>query len=818
MNIRTNLICSTMLGASLVAIATPAFAQDADAAGKGQIEEIVVTARKLSESLQSVPVSVTALTEKGLTTKQVTEVADLQRTAPSMSVATGGTGPSSIIYLAIRGQAQVSPNSLSDNAVGIYIDGVYVGRPMVGNMGLLDMASAEVLRGPQGTLFGRNTTGGALNLTTHQPSDRFEGYAKVGVGNYNQRVLEGAMNVPLGDEVSVRVAGRYTKHDGYFPNSNTGIAQGSVGGEYAARATVKWSPKSLPITLTVSGDYLDYKDTGNAAAVVLMNPAVLPDAAAIFLNPEFLDLASPGQLAFRAAHPELANQNWKAGFGMTNPATGNHDIDTNFNRNRAKSASATLTWDIGDVKLKSITAYRESNTADSLNLLGIASPIAFASYYKQNQFSEELQLSGTTGKLDWQTGLYYFVEKGTERSDAWFFVASRDLTDFRSGSTGAFAQFNYHVTDALRITAGIRYTWDTRDVVSKSTVRLASPDGSPLPGWIDPVQMGATDTGVFCQAIGGAAVIPIANCAVPSSAKFNYPAWLLSADYRVNDQIFVYAKTSGASLSGGFNSRGVPTGFISSFGPSATRDVEVGLKGDFLDRHLRTNLSAYISWQDKVQRIVNTVIPLPTGGTRLTQFVQNSGKVETKGVEFEVTALPWTGMELNGTVSYLDAQYVKGSRLEFLGNGQPDDPLTPENESLTLTDRSSEVVPFSPKWTWNVGATQTLPVGFGTVSLHLDYAYTTSKALDAETTANPDPAVIAEVARINKAATIRGYGLLNGRVAINVDQPNIEIALWGRNLLDKAWFVNHFGGYSFGTVQQFQGAPRTFGATATYRF
>ncbi len=878
MNFRSKLICSTVLGASLVSVAMPAYAQDADAAGKGQIEEIVVTARKVGESLQSVPVSVTALSNATLAAKQVLEVTDLQRTAPSLTISTGGTGPSSIVYMAIRGQAQNSPNSVSDASVGIYIDGVYVARPMVGNLGLLDMASAEVLRGPQGTLFGRNTTGGALNLTTHQPVDKFEGYAKLGVGSYNQRAIEGMINIPLSDEVAVRLTGRYSKHDGYFNNPIVGYPQGDVAGEYIARAIVKWSPSAVPLEVTLSGDYADYKDHGNPTAVAAINPGSftgVDGSMGRYINPEFIHngTATAAQVADFEAHPS----DWTTTFGA--PQSGNPAIDNLHNTNRAKAVSATVNWDIGGAKLKSITAYRESKTQDSLDLHGLPStsypaalgpiggaaqlyqstpaagraalfnpggPLAsfvngttipdataafnaynatllglpafsassgFVSTYTQNQFSEELQLSGTVGKLDWMVGGMYFVEKGTEESDAWILGGlqkTKTLSSYRSQSTGVFAQLNYHVTDDFRITGGLRYTWDSRSIDRQSTN-----------SWAVPLDQQVCTTDPAPHGNG-------ADCHDPHSAKFNYPAWLLSADYRLNDQIFVYAKTSGASMSGGFNTRFVPAPYTFAFAPENVRDIEVGLKGDFFDRHLRTNLSVFMAKQDKVQRIVNALLP----DGRLTQFNTNAGKVDAKGFEFEGTLIPWEGMELTGAVAYLKAEYKKGSRSEpqlypdiiaggTIGNsadivftaGRP----TYAQGNLITVDRTGEPVTQAPKWTVNVGGTQTVPTSFGSVSVHLDYAWTADRAMDAFTTGDPTKA--AQTVISNKASIIKAYGLLNGRVAVNIADPNIEIAVWGKNLLNQAWFTNVFNNYTgLGATEQYQGAPRTIGATATYRF
>ena len=481
-------------------------AQAADATGGG-IADIVVTARRANENLQVVPVAVTALSAAALEQRQVTQVTDLMRTAPSLSIGTGGTGPASIVYLAIRGQAQNSPNSFSDAAVGIYIDGVYVGRPIVGNLGFLDPASAEVLRGPQGTLFGRNTTGGALNLTTTQPKlNKTEGYMKVGFGNYSQVVTEGVVNVPLGEELAVRFAGRYNKRDGYYPNPFQAEANAAIKGEYYGRGALKWAPTSVPLTLNIVGDYTHYRDTGNPVAVVAINPAstmaflyslsqgvrsgalapTTPIAAlggipagaftnfsqgpigpiTQFLNPEF---------ATAAQKATLLSQDWRTNYGSSRTGVAAIDIPVNFNE--AYSLTGNLAVEVGSLTVKSITGYRKSNTFDNLDLLGLGNGAgAFVSNYRQHQFSEELQVSGKTGNLQYIFGGIYFREAGDENSRSAIFYNSPFATggdntfaSFVSTSKGLFAQLYYNVTDTVRLTGGLRYTWDTRSIDRQGT-------------------------------------------------------------------------------------------------------------------------------------------------------------------------------------------------------------------------------------------------------------------------------------------------------------------------------------------------------------
>src|SRR5271154_4926191 len=221
-----NQLSLASIGLAVCICATaPAWGDQAAPVATGGLEEIVVTARRASETLQTTPVAVTALSEQMLIQRQVVDVADLQHVAPDVTIGGAGTGPTSLVYLAIRGEAQNSPNSASDNAVGIYVDGVYIGRPIIGNLGLIDENQVEVLRGPQGTLFGRNTTGGALTLTTNKPTQEFDGYVRVGYGNYSDKLGELILNTPLTNELAARIAFRYNDHDAFYPNPDTGYGQ-----------------------------------------------------------------------------------------------------------------------------------------------------------------------------------------------------------------------------------------------------------------------------------------------------------------------------------------------------------------------------------------------------------------------------------------------------------------------------------------------------------------------------------------------------------------------------------------------------------------
>jgi iron complex outermembrane receptor protein len=763
----------------------PAWAQETPPNASAELEDVVVTARRTGERLQITPVAVSALTSAALEQAQVVQVADLQGHAPNFSVAVGGTSAPTQAQLAIRGEAQNSPGTNSDTAVGVYLDGVYIARPIASNVDVLDLQRVEILRGPQGTLFGRNTIGGAVSLTTNPPTGKFEGLLRVGAGNYASRLVEGVVNVPFeGDELAFRGVFRFNNHDGYgsYPALN-GRQAGEVRDDNYGRAAIRWAPSNLPLTWTISGDYSYYRDNGQQQTLLGFNSAfslapgfTIGDALALFgINP---------------ANYTTTKDNFRQYYGYN--TAGKPEFNVPYDTGRAKGLTSNLDVEFGDVHLKSITAYRQSLILDAEDISGIpVNLVVFDGRFQQNQFSQEANLSGKLGRFDLIGGLYYFIERGreTNHSQSFGFLnpagpAAQVVTtgtdgDVRNTSLAAYTQTNYHFTDKLRATAGVRFTRDTRKVVVHS---LANRD--------DPSSCTITRD------------IPGGPCNGTRERNFKYPAWTLGLDYQATETLFYYAKTSGASMAGGWNIRDTVS---PAFDPETVRDIELGVKADLLDRKLRTNAAVFYAWQSKVQRIVNAYDPVFNS---ITQYVQNAGSARTYGVELEVTALPWRGMEITSSLALLRAEYTSFFGTQLVGTT----PVT--------VDRTNERFPQAPKLTFGIGATQTWDLPVGGLSVHADYAYVSARAFYQDT-ASPlqPPDVQAIYARANDFGLVKGYGLLSGKIGFNLPSPNIEIALWGRNLTDKQ-YLNVVSTFytSFGPAMGYPGEPRTYGLTATYHW
>lgn len=783
---RVAMLCSAS-GLSCAACAQTASNAAEGATDNPGLQDIVVTARRTEESLQTTPVAVTAVNEQALRRAQVIDVTGLQRTAPSLSVATGAPAASGIVFLSIRGAGNLQTGVANDPAVGIYVDGVYIARASQGLTDLIDIQRAEVLRGPQGTLFGRNTTGGALNIITANPTGDLSVKARAEIGNYNYRLGNAVVNVPLaGDELAFRAVYNFREHDGYGRNLAADRDAADIQSHFV-RAKLRYAPTGSDWDVTLSGDYNKLKDSGQLTTLSAVDPAGIAASA----------------LGYATLAPFLRTPDT---FYITNGTAFVNDPKSRVPRDslEAYGGSATINGKIGELNIRSITAYRYSNSVGTTDLDATPLPLlATESGYLSKAFSQELQVYGNVGdRFNYIIGAYYSHEKGKEFSDAQAFgflngvlpgqgLIFRNDADVVNKSTGLFAQANYKLTDRLRFTAGLRWTWDTRGVVLHNVRDSFSPRDAIIPT-LDL----ATGTVLFpVNCISFPAGGNPADCNDPRRAKFNYPAWTADLDWRANDNVFIYLKTSGASKAGGINLRQFSP---VEFDPEDVRDVEGGLKLESDDKRLRANVAVFYSWQLGVQRNVSAVI----NGVS-TQFTQNSGDARVYGSEFEVAAVPWEGMEINTNLSLLSGNYKRGS---FVIGG---------------VDQSSQPLPQLPKTQFNFAATQTLPTSFGSVSIHGEYAYIGAQSY-APVTAPPGAsaatqAVFAEQNRLQKTPS---YGLINGRISLHLDKPDIDIALFGRNLTKKKYSVHNTADFytSFGYSLDYTGDPRTYGVSVAVAF
>lgn len=806
-----------------LAITAPVLAQDASGASQSGVDEIIVTARKTSESLQITPVAVTAITGEALANQQIVGIQQLQATTPNLTFSSAIAQPGSSTVF-IRGQGSSDGLIAIDQAVGVYIDGVYAARSTGGATDLFDVLQVEVLRGPQGTLFGRNTTGGAINIIPNRPTDNFEGSARIDYGNYNTFVAQAMLNVPIATGLALRAAYQHREHDGYGHNVTLNVPLGDLNSEYG-RISLSFEPVGSSFSALVSADFSDFRNSGEliglksysapnafaptellaAACGTQSIPAGLPAQTAGFLGglksgaiPLCPTLAvRPGPVA-NYIYGQNGNTDIYRTFGNT----------PTYGESGTYGVSGVLEYEFSDAAVvKSTTAWRgvslESRTDNDGTPYtftgGLAAiPGIYAgnpgNQIEQDQFSQELQLSGDLGQFQYILGGFYFVENGTDRSDSGSLfplnpaVATVDGV-VRNESIAGYGQLIFNVTDTLRLTGGLRYTEDQRDLVIRNR------DTNLLTGVVTS-SLGTIADGL----LDGDPNDPLR---ATFTRSFSYWSYLLSADWQATNNLFFYAKTSRSQRAGGLNTRAVAGGIPPiSFLPEVVTDYEIGAKIDVLDRRVRLNLAAFDSDVKNVQRNLAGAV-----GNRLVGGAANAAEARIRGLEAELTVAPTDGLSFGANLGYTDAQYNR-----FI--------------NIDGSDFSDAEFPYTPEVTLGLFGDYSVEVGPGRLKLHADYSWRSKSyhAPMAASTAQRVGRTPAEIEAISNAlqetASLPAYGLLNARIAFEFDDPNIELALYARNITKSQYFTRLLPveNTPLAFTSYMPGDPRTYGASVSFRF
>lgn len=603
----------TLAGASLIAFvaelgAMPAMAQtisgqDDQSASVAAGDDIVVTARRKDERLLDVPVAVTALSGDSLEEQRIDNVEALRFVAPALQVSPTAWGKS-VPGFTIRSQRSLESIITQDPAVGIYFADVVQQRSHGTNGALYDLASVEVLKGPQGTLFGRNTTGGAILINPAKPTFDFEGSVQVEAGNYDLRRGTAVLNVPLSGKLAIRAAGQITRRDGFVKNVLTDTELDDLRTE-SGRVSLLWEPSDIFSSYFVA-NYFHQDDNGTAFGIAQLDPDGI--AATV---PEML--ASYNRALARSDFYTVENNRASSAFV------------------RSWSISNTSTLELGEVTLKNIFGYRKVHNFVEFDFDG--TPASFFESQvrlKAHQWTEELQISGNASdRLNYIAGAFYFRERGRDTQDSLLFGTRSNDGEGLNESYSVYAQIGYELADRLTLTVGGRYTWDDRTLTAFNTLngvcRLVDETGTPL----DP-------------------------CLKQFNKLFTSPSWLVSLDYKPTSETLLYVSHRRGYRSGGWNLRSNrPTDQI-PFNPEDVFDIEVGAKGSLLDNRLTFSAAAYYQWYKGIQRTVS--FP-PAPGAPLATTVLNAADAQIKGFEFEASARPMPLLEFSGSVAHTDAQY-----------------------------------------------------------------------------------------------------------------------------------------------------------------
>ena len=589
-----SLLCSAV---AFGAIPAAAFAQDevSRSGGHAWESEIVVTAQKRTENLQDVPISIVAMGTEGLEKRGITSITDLGSTVPDLQVvAHPNSATSQRIF--IRGVGANDDQFTLDPAVAVYVDGVYVARSQGLSADTAEIERIEVLRGPQGTLYGRNATGGAVNVITKAPElGKFRAKQAVSVGNYGQFRSHTLVNVPIGDALALQLAYLRSEKNGFVDNIGTGVKRFGDQRRDSYRAAVRWEPTDH-IAINYAYDRSEISDTPIFLAGVPLYPAkaARPNQGSVYVQ----DL-KPNDVTVQG-----------------------HSLTVSFNLN-------------DNLTLKSITGYRKLSNFTYMDYhSGIYAPNSFliSSFdQKHKQFSEELQLVGQTAgeSLSYILGLYYFDEKADSFDTSRLLLmnwADRNVR-IHNKAYAAFGQATWRLPfeDRLSVTAGLRYSSDDRKAVMDQWRR--SPAG---------VISGITPTGY-------------------AKRKFDNLAPYFSLAFKPTRDLNLYAKWTRGYKSGGFNTRASSIArFEEGFGEENNTVIEVGAKAELLDRRLRLNGAVFRGRYKDIQ--VN--IQSNPNDPNITDLL-NAGRANISGFEFDVTIQPTDALQLVVNYSYLDAQYKK---------------------------------------------------------------------------------------------------------------------------------------------------------------
>ncbi|AKM12072.1 TonB-dependent receptor [Croceicoccus naphthovorans] len=712
-------VTTSLTLASLALAPTATYAQEADAAvldetSDGGLDEIVVTARKREENAQETPIAVTAMSGSMIEDRQIANVAQVASYAPNVNIQPVGniSGSSATLTAFIRGVGQTDYNITVDPGVGIYVDGVYVARSIGGLLEMADIANVQILRGPQGTLFGKNTIGGAILVNTNEPGNDFELKLEAATGRFNRADFKGIVNVPISDTLAMRAVASYETRDGYQRRLLDGGRQGNKD-SFSGRVAFKWEPTDnfkalLAADVNIrreemAANYLiENRDSPDLLQFQTINGRVVSIPSAPFAYNKLREGAgqcgAPGQLA-PTDNPICYSSRW---------VTGNIDETWAGGPNRSNfdlwGTNLSLEYDFGNVTLKSISAYRDQKSTVDMDLdVSPIDMVGFSSNVRIWQASQELQLTGKIldDKLQFTMGAYYLKEKGKDIQPLRFGFAeflSGGLVD--NDSYAGYLQFSYKVTDRLSITPGIRYTDETKrydpslSVITRDFTAgipgLPYPDGvfiqfsrclvgqnvpqlivgGPFDGFPDPTCVASATNP------GGNHTVPAFEVSVHS--KEWTPA--LSVNYQFTDNIMGYASYSKGFKNGGFTQRTFAEQFTPSFKPEFVTSYEVGLKTELFDRRLRMNVAVFQSDYNEMQIVVNEGI---------APKVRNGGEGRIKGFEIEGQAAPADWLRIDYGVGYLDAFYRS---------------IDPDAFPVNLNSKFS----FVPEWTATLAANATV--------------------------------------------------------------------------------------------------------------
>jgi iron complex outermembrane receptor protein len=874
------LLTTTSLAAASVAATSPAFGQAAaapssvanSADGLG-LENVVVTARKREEQAQVVPISITALSQADLDRLQVKTIEDLKYVSPSVYIAPTAFRQDAL-NITIRGQRNFdapsgggNPGLAFDTASAVYKDGVYYARALGLTGSLFDLDNVAVLKGPQGTLVGRNTTGGAILYNSREPEADFGGYVQATVGDYGRAGLQGAINVPLDETLFVRVALNSENQKGYIGNyffdpasgrHNTQAAMGFK--KLAGVFSVKWQPDDsfdLVLRADISSEHdtgSTYHDLGYFVGTVPSNGRTsicnipvtcLPftDLRGQVMQPYYLTATAsgvsnpnPSPQAYNAILASvLREQNysfWSAEQDISNLSQGHYG-----------TYSATANKKFGDIDVRLMAAYRTFDNTGAAVSRGLPFESNTYKYNFPNYESWQTELTvngkGFDNKLQWTTGLFFFNEKSpndggflyqflpsaagppTAAAGKQFSITDWSNNSEQNSSYAAYAQATYSIWEDTRFTAGVRYTYDERfaHLASQSIRTPSTPatnatltnavfNSSPF------VYNGISYAGqsnVCLLTNPNGVTLPLSQCSVDISKSYHKPTWTLALDHDLWEGTMVYATMRSGYRSGGINTQAQNIAALTAL-PENVLDYEIGVKSDWdvAGMPVRTNLAAYETSYHNIQvqqQVPNVTLATATGGGACTQTAFNAGNCVgflNENVTLNAKSGKIYGVEWDVTVLPTDWLTLNAA-------GSYIDPrytdfsfLVPPGYLQPASGTNLSGTPI-PVPTWQTNETATVNLGTDLAGLPLgDTVFTAHYYWQSR--------YLADLRSFNALQRTFAYGLLNFRLEFtDVGHTKADLAVFMNNVANTQACLPEYNGVLNSAPNGTFGSPNTSG-------
>ena len=792
-----SVIAMAAMAGSVQAQTVPGAAQEVETSQPSQArplygtDEILVTARRREESLQDVPVAVSAFSGELLQQRSVRNVSDLQQLTPGLAIQ-GAAGRRGTPSVSIRGQRTQDTLVSADPSVAFYFNEVILSPVQGANLGVYDLGNVQVLKGPQGTLFGRNTTGGAILFTPNKPGKDFAASLTARYGNYDEKALTGFINIPITPELRFRAAGNFRDNDGYgriIAGAQPGHRLDSSN-EKSFRVIGVWEPSSV-----FSNEFIFAYDKSRSGGAGFVLRDINPASSLRFFN-------GGAPFGLPSIFDALSRQRNRSIRELEANSPIGEQVD-------AKLVTNTTTIQLGEVQLKNIFGFRKLDYGVQYDGDDAAfSPSVFAvdNPAHSKQYSDEVQLSGTAfdNKMNWIGGFYYFYQNASDRSNSTSLNGLNPNSPQSVGgivkntSVSGYLQQTSEILPRLSLTTGFRYTVDRR----RATMIIYTIPPAPNANLCNIFD----DRGTRLQFNPA---LPFNGCFLNNEKTFSRPTWTISLDYKPNQDTLIYAASRRGYRTGGFNLRAATASQRRPFNPETVTDFELGFKGTFRtgDWTIRTTVAGYVQKYKGIQR--NVTFLDPTTGA-ITSSTINAASATVKGGEADLTIIPLQALQFDFGYSYVKPKY---------------------NTFLTAAgDFSDRTFSGVPRHQFNANARFTAldDDQTGTVTLTANYSYR-SGFYHNELFQTPDQirrqggftsALAALIPNDVQGLRAGGVGLINGRIAWDrVLGSNFSAAVYGKNLTNKTYVSSGLSLYeSLGTITNTYGDPRTYGLEVSVAF